>query len=483
MNSKIKKINQVLQGHKLLLASSSEPYVHFYHGGEINWRTAVGGVATAFDAFMSAYGGTWVALGLGTADANVIDNQNNISVPPNAPAYTLKRVMVTSKEEEGFLALSSNTALWPLSHVVYVRPQFSEDAWLQYRKVNQKLAEALSAECTQNTAVWLNDYHLSLCAQYFKKLQPNVPTGFFWHIPWPSYEIFKICPWHKEILEGLLGADLIGFHTQGYVKNFLYTVEKTLSCKVDWQNFNIQQGNRIIKVRALPIGTDSQGLSELSTAKSLDEINTVRKQFNVLNRKLLLGVDRMDYTKGLPEKMKSLDILFTRYPELVGKLTLVQIAAPTRTKLPEYVQVLENTLSAVDAVNWKYAQGDWKPIVFLNKFMSLKELIPVYKTADVCLVTSLHDGMNLVSKEYIAANSGEGALILSKFAGSAEQLTQAIQVNPFLVEDIAIGIKQALDMPVLERQKRMTKLKKTVMQNTVFGWATDFLQELIASKL
>ncbi|MFH1246767.1 MAG: trehalose-6-phosphate synthase [Candidatus Micrarchaeota archaeon] len=462
---------------KILLASTSEPYLHYYYGGEVHCRGTAGGVPTAFDSLLKKYGGTWVALGLGSADRDVVDSKNKVNVPPGEDNYCLKRVWLSKKEEESGLALASNSMLWPLSHVVHVRPQFQEDAWEQYKLINQKMAESLAQEITSNTIVWINDYQLTLCATYLKKLKPEVKTGFFWHIPWPGFEAFKIFPWKKELLESLLQNNLIGFHTNEYTKNFLYAVQKLVGCKVNENEVVINENNKCI-VKTLPIGIDYEGVSQQAQNTTSADVKKIRKHYQALDRKLLIGVDRMDYTKGISEKIKALDYLFVRKPEYINKITLVQIAAPTRINLPEYKKVLEDTLTAVDAINWKYSIGDWKPVIFINEFVPLKEIIALYCAADIGIVTALHDGMNLVSKEFIASNKGNGMLVLSQFAGASEELGEAVQVNPFLIESIADGIEQALEMSEVEKKKRMNEMKKTVAQNTVFNWADNFIKTL-----
>ncbi len=484
MNTKIKILSEKLGDSKLIIASSTEPYVHFYHGGEIKWRSNAGGVATAFDFLMKNYGGTWVSVGLGTADKDVVNSNGKIMVPPGKEQYTLKRVFISKKEEDGFLALSSNSALWPLSHVAYVTPKFSADAWEQYKIVNKAIANSIGQEVIdRNTIVWINDYHLSLCAKYLKETSPEISTAFFWHIPWPSLETFKIFPWKEEILEALLYNDVIGFHIPLYAKNFLYSAEKTLGCKVDWMGGEVDYAGRKTIVKALPIGIDGVSLANVATSLNETEIMQLRREYNVFDRKLILGVDRMDYTKGIPNKIKAIDLMLMRRPDLAGKVSLLQIAAPTRTTIPEYANVLEETTELVDSINWKYAVGNWQPIVFLNQFISLDDIVPLYKAADVCLVTSLQDGMNLVSKEYIASNPGNGVLVLSKFAGSAEELTEAVQVNPFFTEEIARGIEQALEMSFEEKKNRMTSLKQRVFENNVFKWASDFIEIVVNMKV
>ncbi len=467
-----------LRGHRLVIASSSEPFVHYYHGGVIRWRGAAGGVATAFDSLLQACGGTWIALGLGSADKDAVDKNQKIRVPPPAPRYDLARVFITPKEEKGFLAESSNSALWPLSHVSFVRPRFSEDAWKQFQSVNQKMAERIHAESDEHTLVWINDYHLSLTAGPLKKLRPGLRTGFFWHIPWPAPETFTICPWKNEILDGILSNDFVGFHINAYVDNFLRSVQNELSCEIDWKTKTVKHNGRTCRVGALPIGIDAQTISALAAKTTPQQIETVRSSFHAKDRVLLLGVDRLDYTKGLAEKIRALDHLFTRRPDLVNRLILVQIVAPSRIHLPEYIKAIADAKQAADEVNWKYAANDWQPVILKNDFVPLSDIIPLYKAADACLVTSLQDGMNLVSKEFVASNEGTGVLVLSRFAGSAEELQDAVFVNPFVSEDIARGIETAIEMKPAEKKNRWAAMKQTVDQNDVFAWAGRFIHAM-----
>lgn len=481
MTDDIQLAMQKLGVNRLLIASSSEPYLHYYHGGIAKGRGAAGGVATAFDSLLQATDGTWIALGLGSADKDTVDKNNRVRVPPENPKYTLRRVFITKKQEEGFLSESSNSALWPLSHNAYVRPHFQLDAWEQYREVNRLMAEAIATEADDQTLVWINDYHLSLCAGYLKKIKPNIQTGFFWHIPWPAAEIFNILPWKKEILEGLLQNDLIGFHTTTYAENFSQSVRRVLQTESP-SPVSKKTPTTGAQVRVIPIGIDEPSIRRIAKQTTPEKIKEIRAEYQATDRKLIVGVDRMDYTKGITDKFKALDLLFTRRPDLLEKMTLVQIAAPSRINLPEYAHCLAETLETAEKINWKYAIGNWQPIQLKNAFFPLSQIIPLYKTADVCLVTSLQDGMNLVSKEFIAANPGNGSLVLSTFAGSSEELGSAILVNPFLPEDIANGIEQALAMDENEKKTRMNEMKKIVADNNVFTWATSFMHQLLEPK-
>lgn len=471
-------MNEDLDGLKILLISASEPYVHYYRAGEVAWKTTAGGLATAFDSLLRTYNGTWVCLSFGNADKETSDSNGKIKVPPDEDLYTLKRVFISKKEEEGALNSSANGALWPLSHVAYVRPRFEQDAWEQYRTVNKKMADATIPEINEKSIIWVNDYQLTLCSKYIKEGKPKCKIGFFWHIPWPGIEVFKICPWKEEIINALLYNDLIGFHTSEDVNNFLTCVEKIVDCKVNYKTHTIEHAYGKSVVKSLGIGVDYKRISSISKTLTEKDLELLKKHYELDHYKIVIGVERLDYSKGIPEKLKALDLLLTRKPELIGKLTLLQIAAPSRVNLPEYKQIASTVLELVESLNYKYSIGNWKPVILINETIPLEKIIPLYKLADACIVTSLHDGMNLVSKEFVASNEGNGMLILSKFAGSSQELKEAILVNPYLAEEISQAIETALTMPVEEKMERMKKMKKTVSKNDVYNWAKTFASEL-----
>ncbi len=480
MEKMIARITELLAGRKLIIASSSEPYVHYYEEDEIKLRKGTGGVVTAMDPLLRATKGVWVANSTGNADREVVDKEGKVQMPPDEKLYALKRIFLSKQEQESFLSGVANGALWPLSHVAYVRPRFIQEEWNAFRGVNKKFAEAIAAEAkTGSSVVWIQDYHLVLCAKYLKELLPNVPVGFFWHIPWPNPQVFKICPWHVEILDAMLSNDLLGFHTRYYANNFLETLDQSLECRSDKPASKVFYKNKEIIVKTLPISIDFAGTRAIAEKIGEAEIRKIKKKYGLKKETVIVGVDRLDYTKGLPEKIKAIDIFLQKHPEYIEKLSFIQIASPTRIHLDEYKHYTEEVETLVEEVNWKHSTDNWRPITLDVRFAPVEEIYSLYKLADICLVTSLHDGMNLVSKEYVAANADhKGVLILSKFAGASEELEDALRINPYSVDEIVKAMETALKMPQEEREERMKRMEAEISAYHVFKWATDFLENI-----
>ncbi len=476
MNPYISSIREKLAGRKLIIASSSEPYVHYYEEDDVKVRRGTGGVITALDPVLSACDGTWIAQSSGDADRQVCDEKGYVRVPPENGAYTLKRIF-TSKKEAAAFGNASNGALWPLSHIVYVRPRFVDEEWEAFRQVNRRFAESIAEEAKKGSSVvWLNDYQLVLCAKYLKALVPDVPTVFFWHIPWPNPQVLKTCPWHEEIMDAVLSNDLIGLHTRYHSVNFLDSVDQSIEARVDRPASSVHYRGREVLVRALPISVDFDGVSEASGKIGESAMKKAKRRYGLRKGQLIVGVDRMDYTKGLPEKIKAMDKFLQKHPESSEKIVLVQVASPTRTHLDASRQTAEEVETLVEEVNWRHSTDTWKPIHLEHRYASTEEIYALYDLADVCLDIPLHDGMNLVAKEFISAkNDGNGVLILSKFAGSSADLKDALVVNPFSTSELVSALETALSMPLEQRQARMKAMRTKINENNVFKWASDFL--------
>ncbi|MFH1750495.1 MAG: trehalose-6-phosphate synthase [Candidatus Micrarchaeota archaeon] len=475
------KVKEMLGNKALVLASSSEPYVNYFEEEEIRWRRGTGGVVTALEPVMRSCHGTWIAHGSGEADRELVGNDGKMQLPPGENSYTLRRLFFSKKEQDGFLSGVANGALWPLSHVVYVRPRFIDEQWEIFRGVNRKFAEAISADTGKADAItWINDYQLVLAAKYLKEMEPEGISAYFWHIPWPNPQVFKVCPWHEEILDAMLSNDLIGFNTPYYASNFLESVDQTLEARIDKVTSTVVYKGREISVVAEPISVDYRGIQAFSEKVQESAVVKVAKKYGLRKGVVAIGVDRMDYTKGLPEKIKAIDLVLTRHPEMAEELTLVQIASPTRIHLPEYQQFNEELETLAEEVNWRHSTGSWKPVILDIRYASPEEIYSLYKIAGICLVTSLHDGMNLVSKEYVASKTdGRGVLILSRFAGASTELKDALPVNPYSVNEIADAIEKAIGMPVAERQERMKRMQEEISRNDVFAWAQRFLEKAV----
>ena len=403
------------------------------------------GLVTALEPVLCACAGTWLAHGNGTADRDNVDRHDRLAVPPDDPRYTLRRVWLTKEEEEGYYYGFANEGLWPLCHIAHTRPIFRAADWKQYQAVNRKFADALLEEMkdSDKPVVLLQDYHFALLPRMIKQKRPDARVAIFWHIPWPNPEGFGICPWQRELVEGLLGADMVGFHIQSHCNNFLQTADRVLESRIDWEHFTVQRLGHRTTVHPFPISVDvADQSSEPSSESASDGRSALLKNLDVEALFLGVGVDRLDYTKGILERFSAVERFFEKYPRYQGQFTFVQIGAPSRSHLKRYHDLEAEIEAEAGRINWRFQKDKWRPIVLLNRQHSHKEIEPYYKAADLCLVTSLHDGMNLVAKEFVAARNDEnGVLILSIFTGAARELRDALQVNPYDVDQTAEAIR------------------------------------------
>ena len=478
-------VHETLKDKPIFVISNREPYVHEMNNGRVTYYQPAGGVVTAIEPVLSACGGTWIASGTGSADRKVVDGNDKMQVPPDDPRYTLKRVWLTEKEERGFYEGFSNEGLWPLCLLAHVRPVFRSEDWEQYTIVNGKFAKDLLSEIKniQNPIVLVQDYHFALLPGMIKKARPDALVGIFWHIPWPNSESFNICPWRKEILDGLLGADLIGFQTQLYCNNFIDTVSRKLESLIDLEQYTVTRMAHTSHVKPFPISIPFVNKAEYQpeTENLVDEKRMLREKLSIKTEYVGLGVDRLDYTKGIMERLKAVEFLFDTDERYKGKFTFIQIASPTRGNIVEYQQFSKRVADEVERINNKFKTNGWRPIVYLNRHHSHKEVYAYYRVCDVCLVTSLHDGMNLVAKEFVAARDDErGVLVLSQFAGACNDLRDALVVNPYNIEEVASAIRTGLEMPLSEKRKRMTKLREHVKNYNIFRWSAEFLKSLVS---
>lgn len=475
-------IRSKLQGYRFFVVSNREPYSHRYKNGKIECIQPASGMATALDPVMRACGGVWVAHGSGDADRAVVDRYNRIQVPPGNPEYTLRRVWLTQEQEDGYYNGLANEGLWPLCHVAFTRPLFEPRDWATYREVNQLFADTILQEAgNEPTFVFIQDYHFALLPGMLRAANSNLIIAQFWHIPWPNREIFEAFPWHEEILEGLLGNDLLGFHLRNHCQNFLETVDRGLEAKVDQAGFEITRGGRTTLVRPFPISIDyDEHVAIAETPEVECEMKHWRRELHLKGKKVAIGIDRIDYTKGIPDRLRAFDLLLEKNPHYREQVVFVQIGVPSRVGLRAYQLIHEELDALVEEINQKWGSPTWKPIIFLKKHFSPTQMIALHRLADFCVVTALHDGMNLVAKEFVASRIDEdGALVLSKFTGAARELRDAILVNPFSIEECAEGYRLALEMPVEERKRRMTKMRDEVEQNNIYRWAGKFLSALV----
>jgi trehalose 6-phosphate synthase len=474
-------VTDSLAGVKLIVVSNREPYIHTREAGGIQCNTPVGGVTTAIDPVLRASGGIWVAHGSGSGDRDVVDARQHVRVPPEAPAYTLRRVWLPKRIEDEYYYGLANEGLWPLCHAAFHRPRFSQRNWDSYRKANQLFADAVLEEADGCPAlVFIQDYHFGLLPRMLKKSNPNLTVAQFWHIPWPNRETFRAFPWKEELLDGMLGNDLLGFHLQYHCTNFLETIERTVEARVDNERGSVARNGRSTTVRAFPISIDFE---EHVRMASMPQVAAATSdwwgELGPMPEILGIGIDRIDYTKGIPDRLQAIDRLLEERPEYVGRLVFVQVGVPSRTAIADYGNLNQALTQQVDAMNQKWAHGSWKPVVFVRRHIDAEALVALHLMADFCLVSSLHDGMNLVAKEFVASRiDGDGVLILSAFTGAARELTDALIVNPFAVDEMAEAIHQAVNMPAAERRRRMNKMRSVVAENNVYRWAGKILLTL-----
>ncbi len=477
-----------LEGQKLFLISNREPYMHVREGRITKCIVPAGGLVTALDPVMRICDGTWIAHGSGDADREFVDAQGTVRVPPDNPAYTLKRVWLNKEEEDGYYYGFSNEGLWPLCHITHTRPIFRLEDWICYQKVNELFAEALIEEIADEKAplILIQDYHLALLPFLVKRKRPDAKVALFWHIPWPNPESFGICPWRQEILIGMLGADLLGFHIQFFCNNFLDTVDRFLESQIDWEQFSVNRGGHgtIVKPFPISVGYDQAGEigDELIDRNSIRE--SILKEIGIQTKYLGVGVDRIDYTKGIPERFRAIERFLEKYPEFIEAFTFVELGAPSRDHIRRYRELMTEIEETVEKINWRFRTKTWKPIVYLKAHHSHDEIGPYYKTADLCMVTSLHDGMNLVAKEFIASrHDDDGVLILSQFAGASRELKDAVIVNPYDIEEMADAIKLALTLDPSEKSERMQRMRSIVKEHNIYRWAGKLIGELSRMRL
>ena len=476
-----------LDGSGLFVVSNREPYIHNRQGNAISVMIPASGLVTALEPILRACNGTWVAQGSGTADKQTVDEHDRLQVPPDDPRYTLRRVWLTTEEEDGYYYGFANEGLWPLCHMAHTRPTFRATDWEYYNKVNARFADALAEEMAgeEHPVVLIQDYHFALLPRMMKERMPHARIAIFWHIPWPNPEAFSICPWQQELLDGLLGADLIGFHVQAHCNNFLSTVDRVLEARVDWEHFAVKRKDHWSSVLPFPISVEFLETAE-TPAKSItaEERSALMTELGIEAAFLGVGVDRVDYTKGILERFQAVEAFLESHPRYQEKFTFIQVGAPTRSHIQRYADFQREVEIEANRINERFQRGRWRPIVFLNRQHTRQEVLRYYRAAHLCMVTSLHDGMNLVAKEFVAARQDErGVLILSRFTGAARDLRDAIIVNPYDVQSTGEAIAQALEMGVAEIRDRMRRMRRSVKDHNIYWWAGTLIGELCDLRL
>jgi trehalose 6-phosphate synthase len=478
-----------LEGGRLFVVSNREPYAHQRNGKSIEVVVPPSGLVTALEPVLNACDGTWIAHGSGDADSEVADAHDRLRVPPDDPRYTLRRVWLSKEEEEGYYYGFANEGLWPLCHIAHARPTFRAQDWQHYQEVNRKFADAVLEEIedTPKPVVLVQDYHFALLPRLLKERRPDARVAIFWHIPWPNAESFGICPWQRQLVDGLLGADLIGFHIQSHCNNFLQTVDRVVESRVDWEHFSVSRQRHRTIVKPFPISvdlTDDEAVGSDDYRANYLERSALMRSLGMNAAFLGVGVDRVDYTKGILERFRAIERFLEKYPKYQREFTFVQIGAPSRTHIKRYHDLLAEVEAEAERINWRFQTGKWKPIVFLKRHHSHEEIERYYCAADLCLVTALHDGMNLVAKEFLAARRDErGVLILSQFTGAARELRDALLVNPYDIDQTAEAIRVALEMEPEEKQMRVHRMRKVIREQNIYRWAGSLITELCELRL
>jgi alpha,alpha-trehalose-phosphate synthase [UDP-forming] len=471
-----------LEGHQFVVVSNREPYMHVRDKGHLHWMRPAGGVTVALDPIMQVSHGVWVAHGSGAADREACDENGFVAVPPDQPTYRLKRVWLTDSQEKNYYYGFANAGLWPLCHIAFRRPVFLEEHWKGYCEVNELFADKVAEQVRDERAfIFVQDYHFALLPRLLRARCPNAVIAQFWHIPWPNREVFGICPWKQEILDGLLGNDILGFHRRDHCMNFIDTADRELEARPDQELTAIVYQGRPTRVRAFPISVDFDAISRLAASPETEQMmTTLRRRYRIPeNRTLGLGVDRLDYTKGIVERMDCLEFFFERYPQYQGRVVFVQIGVPSRMQLSDYKALHQEVESRVQALNKKYAYRGWQPVIYLREHFELETLVALYRMARFLVVSSLHDGMNLVAKEFVSSQvDGTGVLLLSQFAGAARELTDAILINPYSPDRMAERIAEALELGPLDTRQRMERMRARVRENNVYKWAGSILKKL-----
>jgi trehalose 6-phosphate synthase len=472
-------LNRYLHGEKVIIVANREPYIHERTAdGGIKVVHPASGLVTALEPVMRACSGIWIAHGSGSADRDTVDHQGHVRVPPGEESYLIRRIWLSPEEEKGYYYGFANEGLWPLCHIADARPTFRSEDWSYYKAVNEKFADALCEEVDgEDPIVLVEDYHLALAPRLIRERLPRATIITFWHIPWPNAERLGICPWRNELLEGMLGASIVGFHTQFHCNNFVDSVERFLEARTDREQNAVVQHGRSTLVRPYPISLEWPARWAKTAPSGPESRRTVFEELGLPPDALLgIGVDRLDYTKGIEERMLAVERLLERFPSFVGRFTFVQLAAPSRTAIRRYQELNDRVERLVARINERFGRDGYRPIILRRAHHEPPTVFRYYRAADVCYVSSLHDGMNLVAKEFVAAREDErGVLVLSQFTGAARELTEALIVNPYDLEEASSALAAALNMSTREQHDRMVSMRAFLSEFNVYRWAGRML--------
>jgi len=475
-----KTAGSVLGNRKFIVVSNREPYVHQHHEGKIVCTSPAGGLISALKPIISAVGGTWVAQGTGSADRHSSSARGRLSVPPESPSFTLRRLWIPAALQHAYYEGLSNQALWPLCHNVFERPVYRDADWNAYRRVNEIFAEAVLEEAAGEAAVvFVQDYHLALLPQMLKSRNPRLSVGHFWHIPWPGAALLETFPWAEQLISGLLGSDFIGFHLRSHCENFIESAELIPGACADRAGSAVRQRGHTTVVKDAPISIDFDQHNHMAQSSAVENLmHNWRARLGRVQH-VGLGIDRCDYTKGIPERLAAIGRLLEQNPALREQLTFIQVAVPSRSTIPGYAELDQTVEAQAAAINERFKTAEWQPILLEKRSLPPVEMMALHRLAAFCMVTPLHDGMNLVAKEFVASRfDGDGVLILSKFAGASRELKTAVTVNPFSETSLCNAVANSLTMPAFERMRRMSEARRVVKANNIYRWAGTCMEEM-----
>ena len=473
-------LHEQLAGDQVLIVSNRQPYAHNWQDQNIVVQVPASGLVSALEPVMRACSGTWIAHGNGSADRAMVDERDHVGVPPAYPTYQIRRVWLTAEEEAGYYYGFANEGLWPLCHIAHVRPTFRSSDWKHYVAVNERFARAVYEEATtDNPVVLVQDYHFALLPRLIRDRLPNATIIMFWHIPWPNAERFGICPWREDLLQGLLGSSILGFHTSVHCNNFIDSVDRLLEARIDRDSSTISYGGKMTAVNPYPISIEWP-IQWLADQKSVPECRMRLRESHRMSpdRLIALGVERLDYTKGLIERFMAVERLLELHPEWIGRFTFLQLAAPSRWVIEQYSHFAGQVSALAEQINKRFGREGYEPICLRLQHHEPEAVYEGYRGADVCVVSSLHDGMNLVAKEFVGARDDEqGVLILSQFAGAAREMTEALVINPYDIDQFAEALHRALTMPPVEQRARMQSMRGLIQEFNVYRWAGRMLMD------
>lgn len=471
-------LHSELTGDEVLIVSNREPYIHVRKNDKVEIQFPASGLVTALEPIMRACSGTWIAHGSGNADREVVDKHDHVRVPPENPSYQIRRVWLTKEEEQGYYYGFANEGIWALCHIAHVRPIFRSSDWAQYVAANEKFANAVVEESkTDDPVVLIQDYHLALLPKMIRERLPKATVITFWHIPFPNPEVFGICPWREELLDGLLGGSILGFHTRFHCNNFMDTVDRFIESRIDRETSTISYKGHLTAINHYPISIEYP-VKWLETQKPVDECRSHIRKINGFSQDRLLGIgiDRLDYTKGILERFLAVERLFELEPKWIGKFSFVQIAAPSRSSIEQYQHFESDVRSLAAKINRRFGKDGYEPICLKVEHHEPHQVYEYYRGSDLCFVSSLHDGMNLVAKEFVASRDDEqGVLILSQFTGASRELLEALIVNPYNIDQCAAALHVALEMPKSEQRNRIRSMRGLIQEFNVYRWAGRML--------